>query len=159
MKVKNLLIGILTLSFFPSCSHHINPSIVKDLFIYTKTNGKNGVIQNKKQWELKRKQGLINMQKLMGSLPKRPEKPLEVKYSDSLFTDSYFRYTILLIVAGYGNVPAYLYRPLHLETRKKYLAMLALNETDPVDKDSPDGHDFLEEILLKVYKEIGQYLK
>lgn len=87
----------------------------------------------------KRKQVLLNMQKLMGSLPQRSSTPMNVQYQDSLSTATYIRYSIDYLAAGDEKVTAYLYIPLHKIPAKRYPAVLTLHETDPTGKKSVDG--------------------
>lgn len=151
LRKSHLLIFFLALT--TSCAHKMNPAATNGLLVYTKANGKKAGIHHIEQWEKKRQQVLENMQQLMGALPERSAIPLQVQYTDSLKTEFYIRYTVVLTVAPHESVPAFLYRPLLLDATSKYPAMLALHETDPAGKKSPDGTGYHER--LRYAKELA----
>lgn len=87
-----------------------------------------------------RKETLINMQKVMGELPSRPElKDSDIQIIDSLKEESYTRYNILFTVANGEVLPIYLYVPSQTDTPKRLPAMLVLHETDPLGRKAVDG--------------------
>jgi len=103
-------------------------------------NGKVKPIKTKVKWERKRKEILGNMEKGMGQLPARNNLPdFNLQYSDSLAGDNYTRYSISFLVEKNERLTAYLYLPVNLQQGKKYPAVMALHETDPLGKGSVDG--------------------
>jgi len=110
------------------------------LLSFQTDKGRIYLIKTKSGWEKKRQLILDNMQKGMGNLPGRGALTnFNLNYADSISGINYTRYSINFLVAENERLTAYLYIPLQLEKGKKYPAILALHETDPLGKGSVDG--------------------
>jgi dienelactone hydrolase len=87
-----------------------------------------------------RSEVLLNMQKVMGELPKRTAlKKSDIQVIDSVKEQSYIRYNILFTVEKNETLPLYLYIPIQTGPAKKLPAMLVLHETDPLGRKAVDG--------------------
>lgn len=105
------------------------------LLTYKNSSGKKVPVKTQAQWEKKRAQILVAMQKVMGPLPDRSHLPgLNIKIIDSLKEENYVRYSISFTVAKNEDLPAYLYIPFQKGMPKKLPAMLVLHGTDPLGK-------------------------
>ena len=81
-----------------------------------------------------------SLQAVMGELPALQElPPMNVRYTDSLMTERYTRYTIRFTVAAGEDLPAYLYLPATGRKAGKRPAMLVLHSTGALGKGIVDG--------------------
>ncbi|MDD4592788.1 MAG: alpha/beta fold hydrolase, partial [Parabacteroides sp.] len=108
-----------------------------NLLFYKDRKGRSLPVTTKTEWNRRKEEILINMQKAMGRLPHDDKRKLNVHYTDTAVFDNYFRYSINFEVAPSEKVFAYLYRPRGAE--KVYPAMLALHGTGAEGKRIIDG--------------------
>ncbi len=110
------------------------------LLSYTDSDGKKKTVKTRKDWEKKRSRILSGMQQAMGRLPDLSAAgPVTAVFSDSLVTDKYTRYSVLLTVAPGETVPAYYYLPSGYSGKKPLPAILALHPTGEAGKGLVDG--------------------
>ena len=159
MRVYTLSILFTTILFVAGCRTHakMGGNTVENAAILTfiNANGERVPVLSKDEWRQKRLQILDNMQKGMGILPDRSGLPdFDQRITDSLSGNNYIRYTINFSVSENERVTAYLYVPDKVEKRKRFPAMLALHETDPIGKGSVDGQG--SNLNLAYAKELAQ---
>lgn len=98
------------------------------------------VVSAPTEWSGKRAAIIRGMEAAMGPLPTREDvSPPAMQIVDSLATEAYTRYGVVLAVAESENVPAYLYVPLQRMSGQKTAAMLALHPTGDLGKKLTDG--------------------
>ncbi len=135
----------------------LNDSIQTDrsLLHFNDSTHSDKVITTTTDWELKRKQVLENMQKVMGKLPDRTNlPPFDVQILDSQEEERYTRHNITFTVAENEDLPAYLYVPHQKGQSKKLPAMLVLHGTGELGKQLVDGKSPLANRALA--KELAQ---
>jgi dienelactone hydrolase len=95
-------------------------------------------IRKPSDWNQRREQILLNMQKVMGALP-GPEKrvPLDVKVEEEEQTERCLQRKLSYASAPGERVPAYLFIPRKLNGKAP--AMLCLHQTVAIGKDEPAG--------------------
>jgi hypothetical protein len=102
-----------------------------NLLIY---RAKKGIrpVKSVRDWEARRADILVNMQKIMGPLPgKEKRSPLDVKIEEEVDCGSYLRRLITYSPQPNARIPAYLLIPkTALEKNTKCPAVLALHPTD-----------------------------
>ncbi|MFN3650596.1 MAG: alpha/beta hydrolase family protein [Armatimonadota bacterium] len=95
-------------------------------------------ITTKADWEKRRAQILLNMQRVMGPLPGKEHRvPLDVRVEGEEETPSYLRRKLSFASAPGERVPAYLLLPK--ERRGRAPAALCLHQTVPIGKSEPVG--------------------
>ncbi len=119
---------LLDKSMNPPCS---------SMLTYTDNNGECVPVTGIKEWETQRALILKNMQLAMGPLPQKRTGQIRVKYTDSLVTEKYVRYSINFEAAPSEKVFAFLYKPLGVTGKSP--AVLALHGTGAEGKLIIDG--------------------
>ncbi len=133
---------LLLSAFVAIClgAYRIDPGKKYGLLSYSDSAGKNKPVKSRKDWEKKRSRILSGMQQAMGKLPDLSAAgPVTAVFSDSVVTDKYTKYSILLTVAPGEEVPAYYYLPAGYSTKKPLPAILALHPTGEAGKGLVDG--------------------
>lgn len=111
-----------------------------NLMVYRDEAGKEHPVKTVKDWEVRRKHILENMQEVMGPLPAASAKvPLEVKVDEEVRTEKYIRKKLTYAVAKGERVRAYLFLPLPAP-KGKVPGVLCLHQTNgDQGADSPAG--------------------
>lgn len=136
-KKTHIVYGLLMLVLI-SCGQSTEPD--EGLLTYRTADGSRKAVKSEKDWETKRLQILDSLQLVMGKLPESNNlPPLDIKYRDSLQTETYTRYSIRFTPAANEDVTAYLYVPHGGEIGKKNPAMLVLHGTGALGKRLVDG--------------------
>lgn len=133
-----LIIAIFAGIFLGSAGS--DPGKKYDLLFYTDNAGRKKTVKNRGDWEKKRGLILSGMQQAMGMLPDLSAAgPVTAVFSDSLVTDKYTKYSVLLTVAPGETIPAYYYLPAGYSRQKPLPAILALHPTGEAGKGLVDG--------------------
>ena len=136
MRIKNILscraniIGMLVCCLFLNTVLVEGQDATNPVMEYRTTDGQYKAVKTKKDWKLKKKQVLEGMQEVMGPLPAKPSWVPTVVFKDTLDTDFYTRYSIVLTVEKDEMVPALLYLPKsNTSSSRKHPAALVLHGT------------------------------
>lgn len=110
------------------------------LLTYHNSSGLEKPVHSVDDWEIKRKEILVGMQKGMGALPDFSSLPApSIQIIDSLKESKYTRFSISFSAAENENVPAYLYIPSQKSSLQKFPAMVVLHGTGDLGKKIVDG--------------------
>ena len=115
----------------------------RDLLHYLDRQGRAHPIESRTHWDIRRIHTLLNMQKVMGPLPRLPDGPLEVQVLQTEKLRQVQRRKITFVsqvVEGKPDrVPAYLLIPDGLREGKSAPAVLCLHQTTAIGKAEPAG--------------------
>ena len=105
-----------------------------NLLQYQAADGSVHAVTSKRDWEKRRGEILLAMQKVMGPLPgKEKHCPLDVKVDEVKDCGTYMLQTITYQSEPGSRVPAFLLIPKMAQEKKAHLpAMLVLHPTDPI---------------------------
>lgn len=110
-----------------------------DLSTYIDAAGQRKPIQKREDWEIRRRQVVQNLERVMGPLPGADRRvPLAIKTIDEKPLGSFVRRKISYQSDPEGRVPAYLFVPLEKPTQK-IPAILCLHQTTAAGIDEPAG--------------------
>ncbi|NQZ68109.1 MAG: dienelactone hydrolase family protein [Lentisphaeria bacterium] len=113
---------------------------LEKIMFYLDENGKRQAIKTAAHLEIKRKQMLGNVEKVMGSLPKRVKKSswkaYDVRVSKTLIRGRSTKKTIHFFVAEGEEVHANLYEPIGMKPGDKLPAIVAMHPTHNSGKEA-----------------------
>lgn len=118
---------------FESSNHSNNDNLLS----YKNKKGAFKPVTNEGEWNSKREDILSRMETVMGKLPARRKKNINLVYTDTARFENYFRYSIQFEPAPSEIVYAYLYHPRNQANKNP--AMLALHGTGADGKRIIDG--------------------
>ncbi|MDR1746741.1 MAG: alpha/beta fold hydrolase [Tannerella sp.] len=137
--MNRLFLFLLFAALF-ACNRHEAPRKSNLMYYHDPATGKEKQVKTMADWDVKRAEIQDSIEAIMGPLPPLENlPPLNIRYTDSLVTPDYTRYTIWFTAAENEDVPAYLYLPAGKKSGRKFPAMLALHPTGDPGKAIVDG--------------------
>jgi len=107
------------------------------LLYYLDQQGRQHPVRTRADWAIRRGHILANMQQVMGPLPQKSRKPLDVRVVEQARFGQLIRQKLTFISADGDRVPAYLFLPARRSKRNP--AVLCLHQTTAIGKGEPAG--------------------